>query len=324
MTLHEQKAVDFASMARFAYKMSKEYDIEPAEDLARELPKYANDEMFRLEPEVLDWAKQRAERTRTKRVWERIKWMTVAIAIVAAAVAAVYFSPRLLVRKPSMPRVLVSAGPFEMGRPGDGASSPRHKLIVGPYWIAKFEVSNEDYRRYVRGTRSPAPESPQYNNKAFELHPVLGVSWFEARNFCEWVGGRLPTEAEWEKAATWDPVLGRKRMWPWGDTWDEKKMKSLEGGSASTAAIDTLQEGASAYGVFNLVGNAAEWTSSIFKPYPYVSADGREDRDSVADRVMRGSSYANIPGAADPTNRSGLNSAKGDPQVGFRCVWDVR
>lgn len=107
-------------------------------------------------------------------------------------------------------------------------------------------------------------------------HPVIGVTYYEAEAYCKWDGGRLPTEAEWEKASRWDEKNQQARTWPWGDTWDPEKCNSPEdrnpaGGGFrvnQSAPVGSYPDGASPYGCMDMVGNAYEWTADWAKSYP--------------------------------------------------------
>lgn len=118
-----------------------------------------------------------------------------------------------------------------------------------------------------------------YGNPVFiqtDKHPVVGVTYYEAEAYCKWAGGRLPTEAEYEKAARWDEKNQHSRTWPWGDTWDPEKCNNRDDHSPAgggyrvnqSAPVGSYPEGASAYGCMDMVGNAYEWTADVAKSYP--------------------------------------------------------
>jgi formylglycine-generating enzyme required for sulfatase activity len=182
---------------------------------------------------------------------------------------------------PKPPMVEVLAGEFRMGsaetdphaQPDD---PPQSMVSVDTFWIDKYEVSNEQYRRCVEAgvciepTQCDLAGEPTYEDEAKREHPVVCVSQEDARAFCNWVGARLPTEAEWEKAASWDAEAGSKRVYPWGNefTCGYFNFREALPGSPSpcpddgyekTAPLWEYPEGASPYGALNMAGNVMEW-----------------------------------------------------------------
>jgi formylglycine-generating enzyme required for sulfatase activity/serine/threonine protein kinase len=186
--------------------------------------------------------------------------------------------------------VRVCAGEFTMGsNTGEGDEKPAHAVNLPDYYIDKYEVSNQKYKEFCDSTSTPAPTPFQFYKDLFEKNPscaVVGISWFDAKKYAEWRGLRLPTEAEWEKAASWEPQSKTKRIYPWGDTRDDVRGKF---GSQVLAPVDSFSNGVSAYGAFNMAGNAAEWVEDAYKPYP--GAPSSEGFDANL-RIARGGSVA--------------------------------
>jgi len=154
----------------------------------------------------------------------------------------------------------------------------------------------------------------------FELHPVNEVTWYGARAFCAWRGARLPTEAEWEAAAR-----GREgRVYPWGDEPPTPERAVFGRGSNETEPVGGRPAGATPEGVHDLAGNLAEWTSTLHRPYPYRSDDGREDPDAPGERVTRGGDHVfdSTPEKLRATFRAGFSRAVavGHRHIGFRCA----
>jgi formylglycine-generating enzyme required for sulfatase activity len=154
----------------------------------------------------------------------------------------------------------------------------------------------------------------------FERHPVNEVTWNGARAFCAWRGARLPTEAEWEAAAR-----GREgRIYPWGDEPPDARRAVYARGSNATEAVGGRPLGATPEGVHDLAGNVAEWTSSLYRPYPYRSDDGREDLRASGERVTRGGDHVfdSTPEKLRAAFRAGFSRAVavGHRHIGFRCA----
>jgi iron(II)-dependent oxidoreductase len=154
----------------------------------------------------------------------------------------------------------------------------------------------------------------------FERHPVNEVTWYGAVAFCAWRGARLPTEAEWEAAAR-----GHEgRRYPWGNAPPTPERAVYARGSNDTAAVGTHAAGATPEGVHDLAGNVAEWTSTLYRPYPYVATDGREDPRGAEERVTRGGDHVFDTTADKLTGffRRGFSRAvdAGHRHIGFRCA----
>lgn len=178
---------------------------------------------------------------------------------------------------------------------------PQHRLTLNAYSIARFPVTVAEYACFVRSGYS-APQRrllvpiDMWDAQLQRLdHPVTCVSWTDAVAYSTWLteltgaSWRLPTEAEWEKAARGSDG----RIFPWGDTFDKSVCNSSESGLRKTMPIGTMPNGAARCGAQDLAGNIWEWTSSIFKHYPYAEHDGRESAESAERRVLRGGSWVN-------------------------------
>jgi hypothetical protein len=193
----------------------------------------------------------------------------------------------------------VPAGEFVMGdNQGDDDEKPAHKVYLDAFYIGRYPVSNAEYKRYMDDI-----------GRAFEIpggkadHPVVSISWYDARDYAAWAGMRLLTEAEWEKAASWE-AGGKKRKYPWGNEFDKTKCNTKESGINDTTPVGRYSpRGDSPCGCADMAGNVWEWTSSLHKNYPYRADDGREDMSSSDSRVLRGGSFDDNAGDARCASR---------------------
>jgi eukaryotic-like serine/threonine-protein kinase len=220
--------------------------------------------------------------------------------------------------------VLIHGGEFVLGS-NDNPNDLPHIVALPDFYIDSKEVTNVAYLTCadVSGCTLPNPlDSATQKGYAtapeFNFHPVVNVSWEQARFFCEQNGKRLPSEAEWEKAAGWSTINHTKAIWPWGDLFDAGRLNSAEGGRGDTVAVATFRDDLN--GTFDMAGNVAEWTISLFKPYPYNAADGREDPKATGDRVVRGGSWAQPQGEVSTYARQALAPDTASNTIGFRCA----
>lgn len=199
--------------------------------------------------------------------------------------------------------VKVPAGKFLMGsadkdKNADDNEKPQHTVdLPHEYYIGRFPVTNEQYAAYIKAKGIKHPVSGWEKKRD---HPVVDVSWNDAMAYCAWLDEllkgklpsglrvRMPSEAEWEKAARGEKGL----IYPWGDTFDETKCNTVEGGKGDTTPVGAYSpQGDSPYGCADMSGNVWEWTHSLYKPYPYQVNDGREDVKTSSNRVLRGGSF---------------------------------
>jgi gamma-glutamyl hercynylcysteine S-oxide synthase len=254
--------------------------------------------------------------------------------------------------------VVVEGGPFPLGA-GEGTFSydnerPQHLVDVPSFRIDRLPVTNGAYAEFVddRGYGRPelwsaegwawrareAVERPLYwtpdgGERDFDqvsardpARPVMHLSWFEADAFARWAGKRLPTEAEWEKAATWEPATGVKRRFPWGEQPPDGERANLGGHSFGPAPAGAYPAGASAAGVLGLIGNAWEWCSTDFTPYPDFEAFPYREYSEVffgsRYKVLRGGSWATGAPAIRGTFRNWDLPQRRQIFTGFRCASD--
>ena len=216
--------------------------------------------------------------------------------------------------------VRVPKGPFLMGTDDSEAfddEKPRHQVDVEEFWIGKYAVTNEQFQRFVTETGYDAGRSwKDLAAKWGPTAPVVYVSYDDAQAYCRWAGLRLPTEAWREKAAR--GTKGWK--FPWGDPWDPKLAWSFENSDRKAHPVDSLPEGASPYGCLNMAGNVWEWTSTIYKPYPYKATDGREEAASRQIRVLRGGAWYTYSGSLRCSRRCPERLQVRGISLGFRVA----
>lgn len=248
------------------------------------------------------------------------------------------------------PLLYVPAGEFNLGSNDTAlkeACRPKHRVHLNAYCIGRYPVTNADYQRYTNANPdAPLPYSAlrsaqRYNwdrrartyPRGFNDHPVVLVTWEEARAYCRWlseVSGyrcRLPSEAEWEKAARWDLTAGVARCYPWGDVFDEARCNVDAHGElrlVSSAVGAHSPAGDSPYGLADMAGNVWEWTGSLYRPYPYQADGGRESPEAQGERTIRGGSYDEGPLAARSAWRDGVRPDSRLPNIGFRVVCEAR
>ncbi|MFB4312471.1 ergothioneine biosynthesis protein EgtB [Actinomadura sp. 21ATH] len=255
--------------------------------------------------------------------------------------------------------VPIPAGPFEMGTSDDpwayDNERPHHLVDLPAYYIDAEPVTNAAYIAFMEagGYDDPScwhPKGWEWRNASGKrapafwsrdgggawlrrrfgrvepvpaAEPVQHVCWYEADAYARWAGKRLPTEAEWEKAARWDPVAGRSRRFPWGDAYEPGRA-NLGQVLHRPAAAGSFAAGASAYGVCRMLGDVWEWTSSDFHGYPGFRSFPYKEYSEVFfgpdHKVLRGGSWATHPLAVRGTFRNWDYPIRRQIFTGFRCA----
>jgi formylglycine-generating enzyme required for sulfatase activity len=220
--------------------------------------------------------------------------------------------------------VAIPGGVLRMGssaqRDGSAqpAEMPEHDVIMPDYWIARCPITNYQYQVFVYATEHVSP--PHWRKGTApdgkQDHPVVNISWSDALAFCRWASVQLPSEAEWEWAAR--GTAGR--LWPWGDEPPTPVRCNFGLAIARTTPVTRFLGGATTHGVLDMAGNVWEWTRSLWRPYPYVADDGREQEAPAGLRVVRGGSYDCAAHQVRCSNRSAINPAYGYDDVGMRVV----
>lgn len=268
------------------------------------------------------------------------------------------------------PMILIEGGEYTIGADDGSSASPSHTVVLEPFYIDAFEVSNEQFAmflntlgitllqdapagqvtassfadgeavRFIEGgegdedasliialddshCRIGIRDGQFVADENFFNHPVAETTWQGANLYAAWRGARLPTEVEWEAAAR--SMSGR--IYPWGDAEPTQDYAVIGRGSGETASVGTHPLGATPEGLYDMAGNLAEWTSSLYLPYPYNAEDGREDPTVFDDRVTRGGDHVYDSSGAQLTTyfRDGFSRApgRGHRHIGFRCARSV-
>jgi formylglycine-generating enzyme required for sulfatase activity len=249
-----------------------------------------------------------------------------------------------LPNEPLLGFVEVPAGPFQMGSEKEIDSDavdnefPRHWVDLPTYYMARYPVTVAQFRAFV-GESGYEAQGLWERWSGLDNHPVVAVTWYDARAYCAWLTEhlqdwpetpeplarllreegwevRLPTEAEWEKAARGSDG----RIFPWGDAPDPERANYYDTGIGSTSAVGCFPGGASPYGVLDMAGNVWEWCHSLYEPYPFNPKDGREDLKAEGLRVLRGGAFLNNRGIVRCAHR-GYYPHRRYFDLGFRmCV----
>jgi len=243
------------------------------------------------------------------------------------------------------PAIEIPTGEFYMG--SDAAEAldnerSRHLCYLEAYSIDRYPVTCRQYRDFMESggyqnpdwwsadgwkwLQSAKVDRPLYwsENPAFNNHPVCGVSWYEAEAYCNFIGKRLPSEAEWEKAASWDATNQTYRIYPWGEEQPNGSRCNHGNNIASTSPVEAFPKGASAAGCWDMLGNVWEWTASTFDAYPGFESYPYRGYSQVyfdgEHRVLKGGSWATFPQALRSSFRNWYYPGVRQIIAGFRCA----
>lgn len=258
--------------------------------------------------------------------------------------------------------VYVPEGAFMMGSDdGQDDEQPIHEVNLDAYWIDQTEVTNAQFAQFVTATGYETtaeqegtgfayvdgsfelidgadwqnPTGPDSSLDGLDAHPVVQVSWDDASAYCEWADSRLPTEAEWEKAAGWDDAAQEANIYPWGNNFDgtrlnfcdnncsfEWKDDTVNDGYEDTAPVGSYPDGVSSYGALDMAGNVWEWTADWYDSEYYQNSPAKNPQGSSSGdaRVLRGGSWFNVGFLVRAANRSSFAPSNRDLNVGFRCA----
>jgi iron(II)-dependent oxidoreductase len=257
--------------------------------------------------------------------------------------------------------VLIPGGPFLLGvnRVDEPWSldneRPAHIIDVPAFRIGRIPVTNAEWRAFIDDAGYDQPRwwsragwdhrlaadvsrplfwSASNTRRRFGVveeippdEPVQHVGYFEAEAYAAWAGARLPTETEWEKACAWDPSTMSRRRWPWGESAPTAKLANLDGVALRPAAVGAYPDGASAYGVEQMIGDVWEWTSSDFAPWPgftpMLYATYSEPFFGHDYKVLRGGSWGVAPSTIRPSFRNWDLPIRRQIFTGVRLAWDA-
>ena len=237
--------------------------------------------------------------------------------------------------------VLIPAGEFTMGRdggpPGEG---PAHTVFLSAYFIDRNLVTMKEYARFIQAKGPVGPKGEMYldvlddDNRihpvgdtwqvetGWEDHPASEMAWHGAVAYCKWLEKKLPSEAEWEKAARGTDG----RLYPWGNGPPTAELAFFGGWRGESVPVGRYPKGRSPYGVMDMAGQVWEWTRSTATSYPYDPKDGREDLSVPYPRVTRGGNAASDLDGLTATSRHIVDpgrQARGHAYYGFRCASKV-
>ena len=240
--------------------------------------------------------------------------------------------------KDGAPMVMIPAGPFPMGVPAgdrDGGRDeyPRHEVQLDSYYLDKFEVTNARYLEFVKATGHRIPQNPTNPTRnlwqgdaipdSLTDRPVVNVDWSDADAYCKWAGKRLPTEAEWEKAARGTDG----RLFPWGNETPTSKLANFALGARFSYSqvlmpVQSYESGKSPYGLRQAAGNVWEWVQDWYGANYYETSPDRNPRgpDQGQFKVVRGGSWSDLPKYLLTYGRFKLPPETRNSYTGFRCA----
>ncbi len=279
------------------------------------------------------------------------------------------------IRSETAEMVLVNEGEFEMGALSSqlmeecsgfleecfeswfAPSEPIHDVQIDAFYVDVFEVTNDAYLQFINdigeietacdGQQCIGLDDSQIESDSgglfivdeeFLNHPVTGVTWYGAVSFCEWRDARLPSEAEWEMAASWDGETGTKYLYPWGDEYDGSTanscdvncdvphaMSEFDDGSATLAAVGSYENGRSPAGAYDMAGNVWEWTYDWYDPdyYGQSPESNPSGPENGEDKVVHGGSWFDTGNFAASAIRFPAPPTEFGDSIGFRCVVDA-
>jgi len=232
-------------------------------------------------------------------------------------------------KKDGMKLLFVPAGEFTMGSDtGDDNEKPAHMVLLDAFWIDQTEITNDRYALCVKDGKCNAPDSKEsltrpayYGEVMYKNYPVIFVDWNRAKTYCEWAGRRLPTEAEWEKAARGTEAF----VYPWGNAMPDKNLLNYKDFTGDTTEVGRYPKGASPYGALDMAGNVWEWVNDWFAAGYYKNSPVSNPPGPAAGstHVLRGGSWNLNEDLVHSTYR-GTHPSESNLGIGFRCALDIK
>ncbi len=233
-----------------------------------------------------------------------------------------------------VPMVLVPEGPFIMGVDDLNApprERPAHEVYLSAFYIDQTEVTNQYYRACVEGGGCQRPAftalmiwDDYFDNERFNLYPVAFISWDEAQNYCRWRGGHLPTEAQWEKAALYDPVTSEKReLFPWGPYNPDLFYANFGSNIGRPEPVAQRPGGISPVGAYDMAGNMIEWVYDWYQDNYYEQSSYQDPTGPAqgTDKVLRGGWWDSRGRNLSSTYREYIGPGTRQNYIGFRCAY---
>jgi formylglycine-generating enzyme required for sulfatase activity len=227
-----------------------------------------------------------------------------------------------------MQLIFIPEGVFTMGDgSGNADESPEHEIYLNAFWIDQTEITNKQYEACVQAGECPEALSvgsyarpDYYTNPQYANYPVIYINYLQAQAYCSWTERRLPTEAEWEKAARGTDG----RIYPWGNTAPNPDLLNFNRNVGDTSAVGSYPNGASPYGVMDMAGNVSEWVADWYDPKYYIGSLRLNPPGPVTgiERVLRGGNWEDTEisriRVVDRIPR--LPQARSERSIGFRCA----
>ncbi len=232
------------------------------------------------------------------------------------AAGAVMVSPR-----DGMKQHYVPAGPFMMGGDTEVNEKPLHTVTLDGFWIDETEVTNQMYALCVKDGKCQRPaERPgsYYYETGYPDYPVVDIPWNDATAYCEWVGRKLPSEAQWEKAARGPDG----NTYPWGNDAPGKDLANYARNADGPTKVGQYPNGKSFYGAYDMAGNVSEWINDWYGDTYYVGSPSSNPPGPASGfwRVLRGGSWFSVEFFIRSAARTFVNPAYGVSDIGFRCA----